>query len=168
MSRRRPRGALEWTLRIVLAILLIALGLVVGGLIRGNFGPWKTTADTTTTTTFISPGLRGPSVTALSGADALAAAKGACDDVLGISDTVSQAADDSSAAPIAAMLRGNGLGGLRQAIGIAGPDSIIGTDSTNFFAGATKTDDSGNLTYVEDATSQLGDDCSTLGLNGSQ
>jgi hypothetical protein len=29
-------------LRIVLGVLLIALAVVVGGLIRGDFGPWKT------------------------------------------------------------------------------------------------------------------------------
>lgn len=52
---RRHRGPLEWALRIVLAVLLITLGLVVGGLIRGNFGPWKTTAATTTTTSTSRP-----------------------------------------------------------------------------------------------------------------
>ena len=44
MSRRRPRGAYEWTLRIVLSLLIVAAAIVIGGLVRGDFGPWKTSA----------------------------------------------------------------------------------------------------------------------------
>jgi hypothetical protein len=34
-------------LRIVLGALLIALAVIVGGLIRGDFGPWKTSGGPT-------------------------------------------------------------------------------------------------------------------------
>jgi hypothetical protein len=56
MTRRVRRGPLEWTLRIIVALLLVAVAVLVGGLIRGNFGPWKTASpDTTTTTSTTAP-----------------------------------------------------------------------------------------------------------------
>lgn len=52
MSRRRaPLGPLEWALRIVIALLIAAVGVLIGGAVAGKWGPWKTTSASVTTTT---------------------------------------------------------------------------------------------------------------------
>lgn len=175
MSRRRPRGPLEWAVRIALALVLVAGGLLAGRLISGHWG--FTTVDSSTTATtsplaaetkaLAAKGLLGPSVPSpLTGSAAATAAKAACAGPVdsGISDSISEAADGGGVSAIEQMTQGNGLDPLRQAIGITGPDAIIGKDALAFFKAAVRTDSTGDLTYVENSDTVFAGDCQSLGL----
>lgn len=45
-QRPRRRGPLDWALRITIALLLLASGVLIGGAVAGQWGPWKTNQPT--------------------------------------------------------------------------------------------------------------------------
>lgn len=159
---RRPATGLDWAVRIVLALVLIVGGILIGGAISGSWGPWRTSGPSTTMTTI-------DTVPRASGARAMAIAQTGCTAAssVGISDTISLAADSGSVTPLeqAAQTQGDDWSKVTSMETLAGKYIALGSAVRGFVQAYSVTITTGDLSDIENALTAVINSCRTLGFS---